>query len=97
MLVVLSENSIESDWVEAEIKRVRKREKDLKTNILCPVALDDSWKSKLDIESSNRALWRTLTDKLIIDFSKWKTKAFETPFEKLMRGLKKNYPPSATE
>ena len=64
-------------------------------DVLCPVALDDSWKSKLENESANRALWRTLTDKMILDFSKWNSKAFATTFEKLVRGLKKNYPPNA--
>ena len=97
VVLVLSEASIKSDWVENELDMARRKEKEENRDVLCPVALDDSWKSKLDNESANRALWRTLTDKLILDFSKWNTKAFATPFEKLLRGLKKNYPPGSTD
>jgi hypothetical protein len=36
----------------------------------------------------------TLANTPVLDFSKWKTKAFEPVFEKLVRGMKINYPPS---
>ena len=43
-----------------------------------------SWSS----DESDRVLWRTLTKKNVVDFSKWKSKAFERAYEKLVRGLK---------
>lgn len=61
--------------------------------VLCPVALDDSWKTKLEDTAADRKLWRRLTQKNILDFSKWKTKALNTQFDKLLRGLKIWYEP----
>ncbi len=93
VLLVLSEASVQSDWVENELDMARGKEKAEGRDVLCPVALDDSWKSKaFDNDTEERALWRTLTRKNILDFSKWKTKAFNGQFEKLLRGLKVNYP-----
>ena len=57
--------------------------------------LDDSWKSKMGTDEPNRALWLALGQKLVLDFSKWKTKAFESTFNKLLCGLKINYPPAS--
>ena len=52
-------------------------------------ALDDSWKAKVE----ENVLWRQVKKKNILDFSKWKTKAFDTVFDKLIGGLKRWYPP----
>ena len=94
VLLVLSEESIKSDWVENELDVARRKEKEEKRDVLCPVALDESWKSKLDdVKSNDRQLWRTLTHKNILDFSKWKTKTFGSQFEKLLRGMKICYEP----
>jgi hypothetical protein len=68
----------------------RKREKTENRDLLCPISIDDAWKSKLDDDASDRALWRTLMKKAIIDFSP--AADFETSFGKLLRGLKINYP-----
>ncbi len=86
VITVLSENSIESDWVEKELEDARDKEKKEKRDVLCPVAIDDSWKDK-----KNDVLWRQLKKKNILDFSGWKTKKFNTQFEKLIKGLKINY------
>ncbi len=94
VLLVLSKSAIQSDWVENELEMARKKEKEENRDVLCPIALDDSWKSKLDRDESDRALWRTLTKKNVLDFSKWKTKAFEPVYQKLVRGLKIWYPPA---
>ena len=83
----LSENSVKSDWVEAELKMARKKEKEEARDVLCPVCLDESWKSK--VESS--VLWGQLEKKYVIDFSGWKTKKFGPQFEKLLNGIKKYY------
>jgi hypothetical protein len=99
-LLVLSESSVKSDWVENELDMARAKEKAEKRAVLCPVALDDAWKAKVDAKGGpgdpSRQLWRTLTQKLVVDFSGWKTKAFEEAFQKLVRGLKVNYGPGAT-
>ncbi len=75
----------------------RNKEKSEGRAVLCPVALDDAWKAKVAAKDGpgdpSRPLWRTLTQKLVIDFSRWKTKAFDASFNKLLRGLKKNYGP----
>ena len=86
VLLVLSEASMESDWVEHELEIARKKEKDEKRDILCPVTLDDAWKGKM-----NDVLWRQVKKKNVLDFSKWKTKAFGPQFQKLLKGLKIYY------
>jgi len=35
--------------------------------------------------------WGHLKDKVILDFSAWKTKAFGGQFDKLLKGMKINY------
>jgi uncharacterized protein YjbI with pentapeptide repeats len=94
VVLVLSKASIESDFVANELEMARKKEKEEKRDVLCPIALDGAWKKKMDADEPNRALWLTLKQKNVLDFSKWKTKAFEPVYEKLVRGLKINYPRS---
>lgn len=94
VLLVLSEASIKSDWVENELDMARRKEKEESRDALCPVALDDAWKAKVaNVEGDDRALWRTLAHKNILDFSSWKTKAFDGQFDKLLRGMKIYYEP----
>ncbi|UCE61014.1 MAG: toll/interleukin-1 receptor domain-containing protein [Phycisphaerales bacterium] len=87
VLLVLSKDSVKSDWVTHELKAARRREKKEDRDILCPVALDDSWKQKCEADPD----WGHLTDKNILDFSAWETDAFEGQFEKLIRGFKRYY------
>jgi uncharacterized protein YjbI with pentapeptide repeats len=95
VILVLSEDSVKSDWVENELDMARQKEKAEGRAVLCPVALDDAWKTKVEAKDSpgdpSRQLWRTLQQKVILDFSGWKTKAFKGTFVKLLRGLKTNY------
>ena len=70
----------------------RDKEKDEDRDVLCPVALDEAWKAKM-----NDVLWRQIKKKHVLDFSKWKTKAFEDQFQKLLKGLKIYYPPAASQ
>jgi len=79
VILVLSQHSVESDWVEFEAGKARELEKELKRDVLCPVALDDSWRScpwpgplRKQIEKYN-----------VLDFSK----NIETQFAKLKEGL----------
>lgn len=86
VLVVLSRSSVNSDWVEHELEMARQREKEESRDILCPIAIDDSWKMKLE-----DVLWRQLGKKCVLDFSGWKTGQFEPQFDRLLKGLKIHY------
>lgn len=87
VLLVLSKTSIESDWVEHEMSIAHEIERKTKRDVLCPVALDDAWKEKV-----KDVVWEHLKKKkYILDFSKWKTKAFAAQFDKLIKGLKIYY------
>jgi hypothetical protein len=99
VIIVLSRHSIASDWVENELDMARKKERQLGKAVLCPIAIDDSWKIKVSAYASpgdpSRQLWRTLQQKLVIDFADWETDRFHPSFSKLLRGLKTNYGPAA--
>ena len=90
LLVVLSKTSIASDWVELEIETAREKEKKEGRDVLCPVALDDSWHDKV----KGSVLWRQVKKKNVLDFSKWQDDgAFDEQFAKLLKGMKIYYPP----
>lgn len=97
VVLVLSEASIRSDWVENELDMARTKEKTEGRSVLCPIALDEMWKEKVAAADGpgdpSRHLWLTLTQKLVVDFSAWRTVQFNKAFEKLLRGLKVNYGP----
>lgn len=84
VLLILSKNSVDSDWVESEALRARELEKQIGRHVICPVALDDAWKN------SN---WpRRLRDQIekynILDLSSWQNPAScEEQFQKLLKGL----------
>ena len=84
VLLVLSKDSIKSDWVEHEVRLARKLEKDTDRDVLCPVALDDSWKS---------SPWpERIMEYNILDFSEWEDdEQFEKMFVKLIDGLNLYY------
>jgi hypothetical protein len=86
VVIVLSEKSVESDWVKVELEMARNKEKNEGRDVLCPISLDDSWKNKMD-----DILWWQLKKKYVIDFSIGKTKMFNEQFEKLLSAIKKNY------
>ena len=100
VIIVLSRAAVESDWVENELDMAREKERAEKRAVLCPVALDDAWKAKVAAKGRpgdpSRVLWRTLKEKLVVDFGGWESGAFEGPFEKLLRGLKLYYGPGST-
>ncbi len=84
VLLVLSEASAESDWVEWEVSKARELEKAEKRDVLCPVALDDAWKTC----SWPGPLRRQIEDYNILDFSEWQDDAaMERQFKKLIEGL----------
>jgi hypothetical protein len=43
VLLVLSEHSLKSDWVEHEVRMARDLERKTVHDVLCPIALDESW------------------------------------------------------
>lgn len=93
VLLVLSKDSVESDWVENELEMARKKEKEEERDVLCPVALDDSWKAKVDGDP----LWRQVKKKNVLDFSGWKTRKFGPEFQKLVKGMKIYYEPPKSD
>lgn len=99
LLVVLSENSIKSNWVESEIRKARKRELRENRRILFPIRLIDmealqAW--ELFDADEGRDLAVELREYYIPDFSNWKDdpKAFEKELVKLLDALKQEDPPT---
>jgi hypothetical protein len=99
VIIVLSKAAVESDWVEHELDMAREKEKAEERPVLCPIALDDAWKAKVEAKGRpgdpSRVLWRTLKKKVVVDFSGWESGAFEGSIEKLLRGLKLHYGPGS--
>jgi hypothetical protein len=84
VLLILSEQSVKSDWVDHEARSARELEKELGRDVLCPVALDDAWK---DCKWPAR-LREQIMGYHILDFSKWQDKGeFGKMFWKLIEGL----------
>jgi uncharacterized protein YjbI with pentapeptide repeats len=84
VLLILSEHSIWSDWVEHEVRMARELEKEMGRDVLCPVALDDSWKSS----PWPKRVMEQVLEYNILDFSAWEDDSkFGTTFNKLIDGL----------
>lgn len=93
IITVLSKNSVDSDWVAAEVAFARKKERAEKRDVLCPLAIDSSWRSRMD-----DVLWRQLVKKHILDFSDWQEdESFDFQFGTLIKGIKVNYGPAANK
>ncbi len=90
VLLVLSEHSVESDWVEYEAQKARELGKELKRDVLCPVALDGSWQTC----AWEGRLRQQIMKYNVLDFSEWQDSAtFDTQFDRLLRGLRIFYEP----
>jgi len=88
VLLILSKHSLESDWVEHEVRTARALEKEMKRDVLCPVALDDGWKNS----PWAKRIMEQIMEYNILDFSKWKDEAtVESTFNKLIDGLELFY------
>ena len=84
VLLVLSKESVNSDWVEHEATKARKLEKERGQDVLCPIALDDAWKTC----SWDQRLRLQIEKYSILDFSNWKDdEVFSRQFSKLLDGL----------
>jgi hypothetical protein len=90
VILILSEISTHSDWVEHEARLARELEKELDRDVLCPIALDDSWKSaKWPVR-----LMEQIKEYNILDYSNWKDDtAFAQVFNKMISGLDMFYKP----
>lgn len=84
VLLILSKNSMNSDWVQHEVRKAREFEKELGRDALCPIALDDSWKSS----RWPQRIMEQVMEYNILDFSQWEDEGtFNVKFGKLLSGL----------
>ena len=84
VLLILSEHSTNSDWVEHEARKAREKERQSGKDALCPVALDDSWKTC----RWPARLREQIMEYNILDFADWHDAAhFHKMFTKLLEGL----------
>ena len=63
VVLVLSKNLAASEWVEHELRTASERKKEVGREVLCSVALDDSWK--------NHLVLKQIEEHNILDFSGW--------------------------
>jgi uncharacterized protein YjbI with pentapeptide repeats len=84
VLLVLSHHSVESDWVEHETRVARELELQTKRDVLCPISLDDSWKTC----RWPKRLREQITEYNILDFAQWcDDGVFCRMFNRLVSGL----------
>ena len=84
VLLILSEHSTSSDWVEHEARLARKLEKELGRDVLCPIALDDSWKTC----NWPERIKEQIMEYNILDFSNWEDDdELDAMFKRLIDGL----------
>ena len=84
VLLVLSENSISSPWVNYEMETAADIEVRENRNTLLPIALDDTWLSrKWSSKIKNR-----IFDKNVPDFSQWRDEIiYNQRFRQVLEGL----------
>jgi uncharacterized protein YjbI with pentapeptide repeats len=88
VLLILSEHALQSDWVEHEVRTARGLEKEMGRDVLCPVALDASWKDS----PWPRRVMEQVMEYNILDFSAWEDDGkFGNTFNKLIDGLQLFY------
>jgi len=84
LMLVLTEHSIASEWVEGEVEAALERERREKRTVLFPIRLDDSV-----MESSIGWASHIRQTRHIGDFREWLNQdAYEKAFERLLRDLK---------
>jgi hypothetical protein len=83
LLLILSKNSIDSDWVEDEVQKAFAEERDRKQLILFPVRIDDAV-----IETPEPWARKLRDQRNIGDFRRWKDHdAYKQSFERVVRDL----------
>ena len=84
LLLVLSSNSVQSEWVEKEVETAMEREREQKRSMLFPIRLDES---VMEIKNGWPADIRR--SRHIGDFCNWKSHdQYQMAFERLLRDLK---------
>jgi hypothetical protein len=94
LLLILSPDSINSEWVKAEIAKARQREVRDKTRVLFPVRMGISFDQLRDWEYFDADIGkdsaREIREYYIPDFSRWKSHdSYQEEFAKLLRDLTK--------
>jgi hypothetical protein len=83
VLLILSEQSINSDWVEDEVKTAFEEERKRGQTVLFPIRLDD-------VVMTTKEAWaaKLRADRNIGDFSRWKEQdGYQQSFERALRDL----------
>jgi len=84
LLLILSEHSVLSDWVEHEVEHALDREKEQKKTVLFPVRIDDAI-----MESTTGWAGNVKRQRHIGDFTQWKQHdTYQRAFNRLLRDLK---------
>ena len=84
LLLVLSESSVASEWVEKEVETAFEKEREQKKMVLFPVMLDDAV-----LEAKTGWAADVKRSRHIGDFRDWKNHdSYRKAFERLMRDLK---------
>jgi len=100
LLLVLSVNSMDSEWVKTEIANARRREVEEKRQMLFPVRLVDfehikNWKC-FDADTGKDSA-REIREYFIPDFSTWKEHdSYQKAFTRLLHDLKAEAEKKAT-
>jgi hypothetical protein len=83
LLVVLTENSVGSDWVEEEVETALQKERRDKSTVLFPIRLDDA------VMTTTKSWPETIRDRNIGDFRDWKNHdSYKKALDRLLRDLK---------
>jgi hypothetical protein len=83
VLLVLSENSISSSWVEDEVESALEQEHNENRLVLFPIRIDDA------VVNTQKAWAALLRRRQIGDFTSWKDHdTYQESFERLLRDLK---------
>jgi len=89
LVLILSADSVASDWVETEVESALERERKEGKEVLFPIAIDDEG---FTAQQSWAAYIRR--KRHIGDFRKWKSHDdYTNAFDRLVRDLKKSQPP----
>jgi Restriction endonuclease/TIR domain len=93
LIIILSQHSLESEWVHTEIRRARKRELTENRRILLPVSLvsmDEIQAWECFDADSGKDLAVEIREYFIPIFESWRNpESFSIQFEKVLQGLQK--------
>jgi hypothetical protein len=88
VLLILSRNAVESDWVEHEVTKALAEERTRKVPVLFPVRLDNAV-----METTEAWAARLRDSRHIDDFRKWKNQAaYEESLGQVLHNLKMTQP-----